>query len=175
MKRSLILAGLFFYSSFTAAAIDINDPGTFLIDGVVNWEISTDTTYTYQNIYIAETAELNIFGNSLHPTLGLEASDAIEIYGSISLQAASLSLLSGQSISIASSALINTDSSLILTSGMDELVLSPDNAGQINVSGSGIQLAVTPGTISLVPIPASFWLMLPALGFLLQGAKRKKA
>ncbi len=170
MKWSYLFAGFMIYlcsGIASAAVIDINDPDTLVIDSAVSWNISADTTHYYNNILITQNGALDISGSPSIPGVTLNSAGNIEIYGALNIQNVGLTLntldrfyLSGDitsnvnfTIQGAAVDLSSTSSSIIITA-KDPGVLNTPYISLVPLAG---------GNITVVPLPASLWLMLPGL------------
>ncbi len=177
MKWNYLLVGLIVYLSAdmaSAAVININDPDTLVIDSAVSWNIIADTTYNYNNILITQNGLLDISGASSIPGITLNSAGNIEIYGALNIKDVGLTLntidrfyLAGDITSnvnfiIQGAAVdLSSTSSSITIVGSDSVVLNAPDIKLVPLTGGGVQL--TSGNITVVPLPASLWLMLSGL------------
>ncbi len=183
MKWNYIFAGLLCLvsgSSFSVT-IDVNDPDTLVIDSVVNWDIFSDSSNNYNNILITQNGVLNIFGTASTPSLILNSAAHIEINGSINIQDVAVTLNAPDSffltgnitgnadISIQSSSISLFEVSSVVDGSVNTVTLSANTDVMIidqNVFAGGV---ITSGGViimsngTIVPLPASLWLMLTGL------------
>lgn len=158
----------------SAAVIDINDPDTLVVNNAISWNILTDTTYNYNNILITKSGVLNISGTASIPDITLNSVGNIEIYGALNIRDVDLTLNAGNRFYFSGDfttnanfkirgAGVNPDSasSGILITGKDPGLLNTPYIKLVPLTGGLVPL--TSGHITVVPLPASLWLMLPGL------------
>lgn len=192
MKWNYIFAGLlyFIFDSCLAAIIDVNDPDALVIDSVASWNIFSDTSNNYSNILITQNGVLNISGSASTPGLILNSAAHIEINGSINIQDVSVTLNALDSISLDGSINSNADISIqspsitaldasSIIAGSANIVTAVEASsiifGSVNIVtlSTNTDITINQGMLTggiitmsdgtIVPLPASLWLMLTGL------------